>query len=71
MQKLPNLGAATIAVNRLIAIPPEPIELTKIDGSPITIQVPDVHIGPQTLNVRLLSKVKRQGMVIIDSFNAE
>ncbi|XP_077302659.1 hormone-sensitive lipase isoform X2 [Arctopsyche grandis] len=63
MQKLPNLGAATIAVNRLIAIPPEPIELTKIDGSSITIQVPDVHIGPQTLNVRLLSKVKRQGMV--------
>lgn len=60
MRKLPTLSQI---VNRMIVIPPEPIELTKSDGTTITIPPPDVHIGLQPLSVRLLSKEKRQGMV--------
>lgn len=65
MQTVPSLVSSSVSVNKLIPIPPEPIEVTRNDDSIITIQPPDDYIGPQTLNVRLISKTKRIGMVSI------
>lgn len=56
-----------LAVNKVISIPPEPLEHIRLDGSVIKIPVPTVHIGPQPLLVRLMSAVKREGMVCVVS----
>lgn len=63
MHKLPKFVSPSVSVNRIISIPPEPIELKGVDGSVITISPPTAHIGLQKLNVRLISKVRRKGMV--------
>ena len=52
-----------LVVNKVISIPPEPIEHLRPDGTVIKIPVPTIHIGPQPLLVRLMSAVRREGMV--------
>lgn len=52
-----------LVVNKVISIPPEPLEHTRTDGSVVKIPVPTVHIGPQPLLVRLMSAIRREGMV--------
>lgn len=63
MQRLPMIVCPALVVNKVISIPPEPLEHTKPDGSVIQIPIPTVHIGPQPLLVRLMSAVWREGMV--------
>lgn len=63
MQKLPMMVCPALVVNKVISIPPEPLEHTRPDGTVVKIPVPTVHIGPQPLLVRLLSAVRREGMV--------
>lgn len=55
--------SSTVAVNKLITIPPEPITVATTEGKEITVLPPTVHIGLQGLNVRLISVNKRVGMV--------
>lgn len=50
-------------MNRLIAIPSQPVLYLKPDGQSIEIQPPVCHTGPASLNVRLIAKTKREGMV--------
>ncbi|KAJ0176026.1 hypothetical protein K1T71_008200 [Dendrolimus kikuchii] len=62
MKRVPSLMSSTVAVNKMITIPPEPLTAMTIDGREITILPPTIHIGLQTLNVRLISVNKRNGM---------
>ncbi|KAL4715633.1 hypothetical protein ACJJTC_006212, partial [Scirpophaga incertulas] len=62
MKRVPSLMSSTVAVNKLITIPPEPIAVTTTEGKEITVLPPTVHIGLQGLNVRLISVNKRNGM---------
>ncbi|XP_049875034.1 hormone-sensitive lipase isoform X2 [Pectinophora gossypiella] len=62
MKRVPSLMSSTVAVNKLITIPPEPITVTTKEGKETTILPPTVHIGLQGLNVRLISVNKRAGM---------
>ncbi|XP_059062892.1 hormone-sensitive lipase [Achroia grisella] len=63
MKRVPSLMSSTVAVNKLITIPPEPITVYTTDGKETTVLPPTVHIGLQGLNVRLISVNKRMGMV--------
>ncbi|XP_066589495.1 hormone-sensitive lipase [Prorops nasuta] len=60
---LPSMVMPSIAINQVISIPPEELELTTPDGSKISIPVPKSHIGIKPIHVRLLSAKRRIGMV--------
>ncbi|XP_068629365.1 hormone-sensitive lipase [Battus philenor] len=62
MKRVPSLMSSTVAVNKLITITPEPLTVVKMDGKETTVLPPTVHIGLQSLNVRLISVNKRTGM---------
>lgn len=49
-------------VNKMFEIPAEPLQYNFNDCC-IDIPVPTAHIGLKSLNVRLVSAVKRHGMV--------
>ncbi|XP_045536830.1 hormone-sensitive lipase isoform X2 [Papilio machaon] len=61
MKRVPSLMSSTVAVNKLITIPPEPL-VVSAEGAERTVMPPTVHIGLQNLNVRLISVNKRAGM---------
>uniref|UniRef100_A0A2S2NUX5 Hormone-sensitive lipase n=1 Tax=Schizaphis graminum TaxID=13262 RepID=A0A2S2NUX5_SCHGA len=63
LKSLPNLVSPAVAINRLIAIPSKSFLYLKPDGQLFEIQPPLCHIGPASLNVRLIAKTKREGMV--------
>lgn len=63
LKSLPNLVSPAVAVNRLIAIPSKPILYLKPNGQLFELQPPICHTGPSSLNVRLIAKTKREGMV--------
>lgn len=53
------------AINEKIELPPEPIQYLNGDHT-LDIPVPVAYLGPKILNVRLISSVKREGMVTIN-----
>lgn len=55
--------STTVAVNRIITIPPEPLTVLTNAGNETTVLPPSVHIGIQPLNLRVISFNKRAGMV--------
>ncbi|XP_071441520.1 hormone-sensitive lipase isoform X1 [Hetaerina americana] len=62
--RLPAIVSPTVSVNHVIEIPPESLELDKIDGSGrVQIPLPSSHIGPAPVHCRLISAVRRQGMI--------
>lgn len=54
-----------IKVNRLITIPPEPLEIASTinPNEMIQIPVPSSHLGVGPVTARLLSNVRREGMI--------
>ncbi|XP_041981180.1 hormone-sensitive lipase isoform X4 [Aricia agestis] len=62
MKRVPSIMSSTVAVNKLITIPPEPIHMVTNSGAELTVLPPTVHIGLQGLNVTLISASKREGM---------
>nr|CAD7586988.1 unnamed protein product [Timema genevievae] len=60
---LPGMVGPSLAVNQVISIPPEPLEHIAHDGSKVSIPLPMAHIGRAPIEVRLLSIVRREGMV--------
>ncbi|XP_061718416.1 hormone-sensitive lipase [Cydia pomonella] len=62
MKRVPSLMSSTVAVNKVITIPPEPVTVTTTEGKELTVLPPTVHLGLQSLNVRLISVNKRIGM---------
>lgn len=65
MYALPNVFGVKIKVNRLITIPPEPLEMESISVANefIQIPVPSSHLGVGSVTARLLSNVRREGMI--------
>lgn len=54
-----------VKINKLITIPPEQLEMKRIYGNNEIIQIPlpTSHLGPGSVTARLLSSVRREGMV--------
>ncbi|VVC30257.1 Hypothetical protein CINCED_3A008389 [Cinara cedri] len=63
LKSLPNLVSPAVAVNRLVAIPSKPIKYMKPNGELFELQPSICHTGPASLNVRLIAKTKREGML--------
>lgn len=65
MYALPNVFGVKIKVNRLITIPPEPLEMenVQIPNKMVKIPVPSSHLGVGPVTARLLSSVRREGMI--------
>lgn len=63
MKKLPNFVCPAIAVNREISIPPEPLQIPNSKGEMVNIPIPSSHIDVASIQVRLLSSKRREGMV--------
>ncbi|CAH0727126.1 unnamed protein product, partial [Brenthis ino] len=62
MKRVPSLMSSTVAVNKIITLPPEPLVVTNKEGKELTVLPPSIHIGLQGLNLRLISVNKRAGM---------
>lgn len=64
MYTLPNVFGTKLKVNKLITIPPEPLEIeSSLDCEQfVTIPVPSSHLGPGPVTARLLSSTRREGM---------
>lgn len=64
MYALPNMFGVKVKVNKLITIPPEPLEMQCIhgDNEMIEIPIPTSHLGPGSVTARLLSSIRREGM---------
>lgn len=54
-----------VAVNIEIKIPPEPLKIENLNGDLIDIPIPSSHIETSSIQVRLISNKKREGMVMI------
>ena len=63
MGRLPSMVCPALAVNRVIAIPPEPLLHLTPDGRDISVPIPTAHFGPAPIMSRFLSVVWREGMV--------
>lgn len=64
MHTLPSFIGFKVKVNRVITIPPEPIQLkAEKSADLISIPIPQSHGGPGVIKARLLSAVKRKGMI--------
>lgn len=65
MYALPNMFGVKVKINKLITIPPEALEMKRIygDNEMVEIPIPTSHIGPGSVTARLLSSVRREGMV--------
>lgn len=63
MKRLPNFVSPSVIMNRIIILPPEPMTVDKLNGTVMDVPIPSAHTGPSPLSVRLMSSVKRKGMV--------
>ncbi|XP_055606263.1 hormone-sensitive lipase [Uranotaenia lowii] len=64
MHSLPSFVGFKVKVSRVITIPPEPIQLkAEKSNTMINIPVPQSHGGPGPIKARLISAVKRKGMI--------
>lgn len=65
MYALPNVFGVKIKVNRLITIPPEPLKIQSTSDpiEMVHIPIPSSHSGVGSVTARLLSSVRRQGMI--------
>lgn len=45
INQLPSIASPTVAISRVVNIPPEPLTIAKEDGTEIDIPVPSSHIG--------------------------
>lgn len=62
MHHLPSVVAQTVAVSKIIELPPEPLTITH-NGKEIQVPVPNSHIGTKPVRVRLISYEVREGMI--------
>lgn len=65
MKKIPDFMCSAMAVNIEIQIPPEPLKIENSLGVDIEIPIPSSHVPVSSIQVRLLSSTKREGMVSI------
>ncbi|KAJ6634788.1 Hormone-sensitive lipase [Pseudolycoriella hygida] len=64
MHSLPNFIGSSIKINKVITIPPEPLQLPNATTNEmIDIPVPNSHLGPGSVFARLISAQSRVGMM--------
>lgn len=65
MYALPNVFGVKVKVNKLITIPPEPLEMANVTDPSVNVQIPipTSHLGSGPVTARLLSSVRRTGMI--------
>lgn len=64
MHSLPSFVGFKVKVSRVITIPPEPIQLKAANSNDmIDIPIPQSHCGAGPVKARLISAVKRKGMI--------
>ncbi|XP_054014133.1 hormone-sensitive lipase [Hylaeus anthracinus] len=63
VRKLPSITSPSLVINQIISIPPEELMLSALDGTTVSIPIPNSHIGKKPIHVRLLSSKRRLGMV--------
>ncbi|CAG0883655.1 unnamed protein product [Darwinula stevensoni] len=64
LSQLPGVVCPAIAVNKVIAVPPEPLEMPKADSrGMVSIPIPTAHGDSRAIPCRLLSSHWREGMV--------
>lgn len=70
MARVPSIVGTTIKVNKVLKIPPEPLQMPHREtGQFIDIPIPTSHIGTGPILARLLCYTNRKGMVsLIDTF---
>ncbi|EEB14239.1 Hormone-sensitive lipase, putative [Pediculus humanus corporis] len=62
MKKIPDFICRSLAINHQIKIPSEPLSILNLNGEEIEIPIPSSHIPVNSIQVRLLSRSRRQGM---------
>ncbi|KAK1132230.1 hypothetical protein K0M31_016352 [Melipona bicolor] len=62
-RRLPAITAPSLAINKIISIPPEELTLPTLSGSTVSIPIPSSHVGKKPIHVRLFSSKRRLGMV--------
>lgn len=62
-QIYPSIVMPTLAINHIISIPPEEMNLVTLENNPVSIPIPTSHIGKKPIHVRLMSVKRRIGMV--------
>ncbi|XP_031830547.1 hormone-sensitive lipase [Nomia melanderi] len=62
-RRLPTIASPSLAINQIISIPPEELTLSALDGTIVSIPIPNSHIGKKPIHVRLLSSKRRVGMI--------
>ncbi|KAK6634055.1 hypothetical protein RUM44_004663 [Polyplax serrata] len=65
MKKIPDFMCSAMAVNIEIQIPPEPLKIENSLGVDIEIPIPSSHVPVSSIQVRLLSSTKREGMIAV------
>ena len=59
----PAMVLPTLAINQVISVPPEELELPTLGGKAVEIPIPSSHIGKKPIHVKILSAKRRVGMV--------
>uniref|UniRef100_A0A6P7FJU3 Hormone-sensitive lipase isoform X2 n=1 Tax=Diabrotica virgifera virgifera TaxID=50390 RepID=A0A6P7FJU3_DIAVI len=63
MNQLPSIVSPSVAISKMIQIPPEPIVMETLDGNTYEVPVPSSFIGRKSVQVRLISHKVREGML--------
>lgn len=63
MNQLPSIVAPSVAISKVIHLPPEPLTVMTTDGEEIEVPVPSSFIGRKPVQVRLISHKIRSGML--------
>ena len=66
LQSMAAVTSPPVGLCRVLAVPPDPIELPQVGGDPgatVTIPPPVAHTGPGPVHMRLLSYQLREGQV--------
>ncbi|CAG9859565.1 unnamed protein product [Phyllotreta striolata] len=63
LNQLPSIVAPSVAVSKIIQLPPEPLVAKTTEGEEIDVPVPASFIGRKSVQVRLISHKIRTGMI--------
>lgn len=65
MQTLPKVITSSLKVNKVVTIPPECLQMPKANAPNefVDIPIPTSHLGESVIKARLLSAIRRDGMI--------
>ncbi|GAB6027406.1 hypothetical protein CHUAL_001677 [Chamberlinius hualienensis] len=69
VQQVPFFVCVSLAVNKVIQIPVQPLQITSQNGVTVDIPIPHSHLPPSPVICRLLSGSLREGQVSEDEYS--